>query len=343
MTFKSSLSKRKEWLIHGIFWLIWSYYAFMRIGEHGLKFGVPSLFIVTGQLLYVILFYCSYLLVLPRVFKPFRWKKALLGFVSLFIFFCALRYLTEQVITWYLFRLRNYPTETPIVYYLYDNLYYTSQPVILSAVLWSVIYLIRTLEYNAYILEAQKNTEIKFLKAQINPHFIFNTLNNIYSMVYFKSERSLTAIEKLSEIMRFTTYESQKEKIRIGEEVSYIKAYIELEELRHEEDGYVHLTTVIANGHQEIPPYILSPLVENALKHGVVSHRFPILVSLITTPQSLVFKVENEISNQKKDKLGGIGLDNLRQRLDIYFPGLYELVLSSENNRFVASLKIEWR
>jgi len=343
MVFKSSLSRAKEVLIHGIFWLIWSYYTFLQIGEHGLQVGVPSLFIVTGQLLYVILFYCSYLFVLPRVFKPFRWKKALLGFVSLFIFFCALRYLTEQVITWHLLQQRNYPPGTHIVYYLYDNLYYSSQPVILSAVLWSVIYLIRTLEYNAYILEVQKNTEIKFLKAQINPHFIFNTLNNIYSMVYFKSERSLPAIEKLSEIMRFTTYESQKERIRIIEEINYIKAYIELEELRHEEDDFVQLTTVVENEQQEIPPYLLSPLVENALKHGVVSGKSPIRVSLTTAQQLLVFKVENEIGNQKKDKLGGIGLDNLRQRLDIYFPGLYELVVQSENNRFVASLKIEWK
>lgn len=343
MVFKSSLSRGKEVLIHGIFWLIWSYYTFLQIGEHGLQVGVPSLFIVTGQLLYVILFYCSYLFVLPRVFKPFRWKKAFLGFVSLFIFFCALRYLTEQVITWHLLQQRNYPPDTHIVYYLYDNLYYSSQPVILSAVLWSVIYLIRTLEYNAYILEVQKNTEIKFLKAQINPHFIFNTLNNIYSMVYFKSERSLPAIEKLSEIMRFTTYESQKEKIRIVEEINYIKAYIELEELRHEEDDFVQLTTVVENEQQEIPPYLLSPLVENALKHGVVSDKSPIRVSLTTAQQLLVFKVENEIGNQKKDKLGGIGLDNLRQRLDIYFPGLYELVVQSENNRFIASLKIEWK
>lgn len=341
MNYKSSLSRAKECLVHGVFWLIWCYYNFIAIGEHGLEIGSPSLFIVTGYLLYVILFYCSYLFVLPKVFKPFRWQKALLGFVFLFVLFSGLRYLTEQVITWHLFQLRNYPPDTGIVYYLYDNLYYSSQPVILSAVLWSVIYLIRTLEYNTYILQEQKNTEIKFLKAQINPHFIFNTLNNIYSMVYFKSERSLPAIEKLSEIMRFTTYESQREKINISEEINYIKAYIELERLRHEENDFVHFTTAIANENQEIPPYILSPLVENALKHGLISAADPIQLNLETGPEGLSFTVENAIGNQKKDKLGGIGLDNLQRRLAIYFPGKYNLDVKTEAQRFVATLTIE--
>lgn len=342
MKYKSSLSRAKEGLIHGIFWLIWAYYTLVMIGDHGLEIAVPPMFIATGHVLYVLLFYCSYLLVLPKVFGPFRWKKALLGFICLFLLFCLLRYLTEQVVIWHLFQQRNYPPDTSIAYYLYDNLYYSSQPVILSAVLWSVIYLIRTLEYNAYILQEQKNTEIKFLKAQINPHFIFNTLNNIYSMVYFKSERSLPAIEKLSEIMRFTTYESQKEKISISEEINYINAYIELEQLRHEENDFVRFATTVANGNQEIPPYILSPLVENALKHGLIAAATPIRLYLETGAEGLRFIVENTIGNQKKDKLGGIGLDNLQRRLAIYFPGKYNLDIKTEAGRFVATLTIEW-
>ncbi len=336
-----SLSRKKEFAIHIVFWLIWSYYGFLVIGEHGLQIGSPSLFIITGYILYFVLFYCNYLWVLPRVFQPFKWQKALLGFLLLFVLFSGLRYLTEQVITVYLFGLRNYPPGTNIGYYLYDNLYYSSQPLILSSVLWSVIYLIRTLEYNAFIIEENKNTEIKFLKAQINPHFVFNTLNNIYSMVYFKSEKSLPAIEKLSEIMRFTTYESQRERIKIADEINYIKAYIELEQLRHEETDFVDFSLAMESEFLEIPPYILSPLVENALKHGIVSKASPVTIVLQTEPHRLHFKVENEIGYQKKDKLGGIGLNNLERRLDIYFPGKHDLFLKTENGRFTAILTIE--
>lgn len=243
------------------------------------------------------------------------------------------------MITLHWFGVRNYSADTNIFYYLYDNLLYSSKPIILSTVLWSLIFLVRMLEYNKIILEENKNAEIKFLKAQINPHFIFNTLNNIYSMVYFKSDKSLQAIEKLSEIMRFTTYESPKEKIRLADEINYIKAYIELEQLRHEAPGLVHFTCETETGNLEIPPYILSPLVENALKHGSVAH--PIEIKLTATEHQLVFETQNEIGTQQKDKLGGIGLGNLEKRLEAHYPGTHQLQVTNKNNHFTALLQLD--
>lgn len=197
------------------------------------------------------------------------------------------------------------------------------------------------MEYNQQILEENKNTEIKFLKAQINPHFVFNTLNNIYSMVYFQSDKSLPAIEKLSHIMRFTTYDAQKEKILLSDEVNYIKAYIELEQFRHEDDAFVVFDQQIFNERIEIPPYILSPLVENAMKHGIASNTNPILITLHSDHKMLSFKVENDIGTQKKDKLGGIGLDNLQKRLDIHYPKSHTLTITKNDNRFMAALQID--
>lgn len=339
--YKSSLSIRREILIHLVFWLIWSYYSFLLRDEEGLRIGKVTLFYGTGIAVYVITFYCNYLFLLPWVFKPFRWKKALIGFITVIFLFTSLRYLIEEVITLSLWGIRNYTPGTSIIYYLYDNLLYSSKPVILSTVLWSIIFLVRTLEYNTYILQENKNTEIKFLKAQINPHFIFNTLNNIYSMVYFQSEKSLPAIEKLSGIMRFTTYESQKEKILLSEEINYIKAYVALEQLRHQDNAFVNLDIATEDESIEIPPYILSPLVENALKHGTASNATPIAVELKASNRQLAFTVANEISSQKKDKLGGIGLDNLKKRLEIHYPGSHKLHLINEHNRFIAQLEID--
>src|SRR5690606_24616738 len=149
-------------------------------------------------------------------FKVFNWKKAVTGLVTLYLFFIAFRFFLEQFLTAILFDQTNYFADTNIIYYAFDNIYFGSQPIIISTVFWIIVAFIRLSEYNASIIEENKNAEIKFLKAQINPHFVFNTLNNIYSMVYFQSEKSLVAIEKLSQIMRFTTYESQKEKIRLS-------------------------------------------------------------------------------------------------------------------------------
>lgn len=342
--YKGSLSFRKEFIIHLLFWLVWTYYSIIIIQNNAFRIGELHLFYITGTIVYVLTFYINYLFVLPRVFKPFRWRKAIWGFLVIFLFFVASRYLIEQVITLHWLNKQNYTADTGTLWYLYDNILYSSKPIILSTVLWTILFLVRTLEYNNVILEENKNTEIKFLKAQINPHFVFNTLNNIYSMVYFKSDKSLPAIEKLSQIMQFTTYESQKEKIKLSGEVNYILAYIELEQLRHEENAFTDLKIDTSqNEHLEIPPYILSPLVENALKHGVMSNADPIRIELKADKQHLVFRVENKIGTQKKDKLGGIGLDNLQKRLEIYYPKTHSLRITNDNDRFTAELNIAFK
>lgn len=341
MLYKGILSGKKELMIHFIFWLLTAYFTFVKNPIHA-RLLIPDLFYTTYLLAFIATFYFHYFIVMKQVFKSFRWKKLFAGLFISYLFFTGLRWLLEQVITAALFNQVNYIDPT-FANYMLDNLHYSSMPIIFSSFLWLGIYFIRLLEENKAILEENKNIEIKFLKAQINPHFVFNTLNNIYSMVYFQSDKSLTAIEKLSQVMRFTTYESQKEKIKLPDEVDYIKAYIELEQLRHQETGFVNFTCEIENEYVEIPPYVLSPLVENALKHGVTSGENPIDIRLSANNEQLTFKITNEIGTQKKDKLGGIGLDNLKKRLEIHYPNRHQLHLTNENNRFTAELLIKLR
>lgn len=344
MTHRSSLSIKKEVLLHLGFWLLLAYFTLIGFDKgQGLYFKTAQLdlFSITWIIIFLSSFYFNYVLVLPKVFRPFKWRKAVLGLLLACLFFVGIRFFVEQFLTLLLFDQQNYYGETAIWYYIYDNLFYSSKPIILSTIFWLVVFLIRLLEYNQHILEAQKDSEVKFLKAQINPHFVFNTLNNIYSMVYFESDKSLPAIEKLSQIMRFTTYESQKEKIALEEEINYMKAYIELERLRHKEEAFVQLDIQTANERVEIPPYLLSPLVENAIKHGATNNVRPISIKLTMDNDSLQFRVVNEIGKQKKDRLGGIGLDNLKKRLDIYYPKRHTLTVVNENNRFSAELEIE--
>ncbi|SHM74833.1 sensor histidine kinase [Flavobacterium chilense] len=337
--YKGTLSKKTEGLIHLIYWLLLAYFTFVK-NPMQLQFFVPDMFFITYVIVFIITFYFHYFVVMKRVFKVFKWKFFFVGVMVSYLVFTILRWFTEQVITKILFERVNYTNFNPLNYMM-DNLQYSSKAIILSSLLWFVIYFIRLLEYNQIILEENKNTEIKFLKAQINPHFIFNTLNNIYSMVYFQSDKSLAAIEKLSQIMRFTTYESQKEKIKLADEIDYIKAYIELEQLRHQDNAFVDLHVETVNLTEEVPPYILSPLVENALKHGVTSNDKPIVIDLKILDNQLNFKVTNHIGVQKKDKLGGIGLDNLRKRLEIYYPQKHYLTLTNQNNQFNAEIQID--
>ncbi|MFW0737776.1 sensor histidine kinase [Flavobacterium sp. T12S277] len=337
--YKGTLSKRVEVFVHIIYWLLMGYFTFVKNLIQA-KVYIPDLFLSTYMMVFVMTFYFHYFVVMKLVFKSFQWKRFFAGVIVSYLFFIASRWLLEQEISDVLFHRINYTNPT-FFKYMEDNLHYSSMPVILSSLLWFVIYFIRLLEYNQHILEENKNTEIKFLKAQINPHFIFNTLNNIYSMVYFQSDKSLAAIEKLSQIMRFTTYESQKEKIKLADEIDYIKAYIELEQLRHQESAFIDFRIETENSSEEIPPYILSPLIENAMKHGVTSNEKPIVIELRLADKKLHFKVTNDIAIQKKDKLGGIGLSNLRKRLEIHYPQKHQIKVVNQNNQFTAELEIE--
>lgn len=342
MNSKYQLSRKKEIVIHLLFWVIYLYFYLIHFDSSGkLQFDF-GLFNCTWILIFSLTFYLNYLLILPRVYRKFTLKKAFIGLLLLFVFFIGIRYTLEQLITNLIWDETNYYTDTNLLFYALDNLYFGSQPIIISSVMWLVISFIRLSQYNAYIAEEQKNAEIKFLKAQINPHFLFNTLNNIYSMVYVKSDRALEAIEKLSDIMRFTTYESQKNKIEIEQEIAYIQSLIELESLRHSTSDFIDFTIENqSNKKVWISPYVLSPLVENALKHAEISNEDKIQIRLKYTDVALEFIVKNKIGNHQKDEVGGVGLDNLQKRLQINYPDKHQWKTREENQVFTALLTLQ--
>ena len=344
LNFKGTLTVQKEIVLHFFFWLLLCYFTlinFERGNPYYFSIAEPDLFLVFWLLVFVLTFYFNYCFVMPRVFRNFNWKKAVLGILAAYLFFVSARFLLEQVLMRLLFDQSNYFEGTHPLYYLYDNLYYSTLPLIPSTLVWLIVFLIRLLEYNAFISEEKREIEVKFLKSQLNPHFLFNTLNNIYSLVYFNSEKALPAIEKLSGIMRFTTYESQKDKIKLEDEINYIKSYIELEELRQNNDLFVKLNVATENLQFELPPLVLSPLVENALKHGVWNAERPVEILLECIDKQLLFRITNLVGKKKKDQVPGIGIENLKKRLQIYYPDKHRLVLKEQNQQFTAQLEIQ--
>lgn len=341
--YTSTLTKRKEFIFHCLLWLFFLYVGLIRFDSsipYFFTFIKPDAFLVSFGIVFITTFYFNYLLIMPKVFTNLNWKRALLGILTVLVFFISLRYLFEEILLELLIGQSNYFEGTSSAHYIYDNLYYGSFPLIVSSIFYIIVFNIRLLEYNKYIIEEKTATEVKFLKAQLNPHFMFNTLNNIYSLVYFESEKALPAIEKLSELMRYTTYEIQKEKIALLDEVSYIKSYIELDQLRQKEERAINFITSIEDSSVQLPPFLLSPLVENALKHSMLNKDSPIIIDLKQSGNVISFKVRNEIGNQKTDKLGGIGLDNLKKSLEINYPRAHSLILKNENQTFIAQLEI---
>lgn len=183
-------------------------------------------------------------------------------------------------------------------------------------------------------LENEKlNAELAFLKSQINPHFLFNSLNNIYSLAYQKSEKTPEAILKLSEMMRYMLYESNEDAVLLTDEINYLHNYIELQKLRFKEKIFVDLQVDIDQADHRIMPLLLISFLENAFKHGVSTDEHkPIRIVIKVSSGRLYFKAENAKSHLNKDQTKGVGLNNLKRRLQLGYPDQHTInIVESEH------------
>jgi hypothetical protein len=186
----------------------------------------------------------------------------------------------------------------------------------------------------------QMATELNLLKSQVQPHFLFNTLNNIYYLAYTKNERTPEVISKLSEIMRYFVDEAPKEKVPLSTEIQFLRNYIELEQIRMLHPVQPSFS-VKADKSLLIPPMLLVPLVENIFKHGIdktIEHN-EVCIELRLTNGHLQFTTRNTVNRHEKKQDSGVGLANLARRLDILYGDQYELNTSCENNIFTVILK----
>lgn len=206
------------------------------------------------------------------------------------------------------------------------------------------MYDFRNLRLTAQRLQIEKQAaELNYLKAQTNPHFLFNTLNNIYSLARDKSDLTAESIMRLSKILRFMLYETRDSYIALEQELKVIEDFVELEKLRYNHTLQVDFNCELEDVKQAVPPLILMPLVENAFKHGASETRKNPFVDirLAVKDSRLSFMVSNSVENQGS---GGcvkenIGLSNLRRQLELLYSD-YELNLKQNDGVFTAHLKI---
>ncbi len=187
-----------------------------------------------------------------------------------------------------------------------------------------------------------KEQELLFLKSQIHPHFLFNTLNTIYGFALKESKETPELILKLSGLLDYILYQSNKPNVRLYDEISHIKNYITLEKVRFQDSLNVIEQFENVSENIQIAPMLLIPLVENAFKHGsIIDNRLTVDIKLsVENEKDLIFSIKNTTKNTEKKKKKGIGLINLRKRLELHYNKEYELILENEENWFIASLKI---
>ncbi len=192
------------------------------------------------------------------------------------------------------------------------------------------------------IIKKKLETELQFLKAQTNPHFLFNTLNNIYALARKRSDATADVVMKLSKLLRFMLYESQKQTIPIADEIQVLDDYIELERIRYSERLKIDFTRELDNEYQAIAPLILLPFVENAFKHGASESRFGSYINLELKLREgqIYFMCENsktaEITGPDVEQ---IGLGNISRQLELIYPD-HSLAITNEIDYFKVVLKI---
>jgi LytS/YehU family sensor histidine kinase len=210
-----------------------------------------------------------------------------------------------------------------------------------------IYYLINAIEIRKLrdeLINQRQAGELALLKSQVNPHFLFNTLNNIYSLVYHKSDEAPEAVMKFSSIMRYVLHDANSEVVLLEKEVEYLRSYVELQRLRYKLPGLVRLTIEGKTDGIKIAPMLLIPFVENAFTHGSKNHQPAITVSLYAEDHLIRFEVfnfirKNQPVTEKHDS--GVGLSNIRRRLELIYPGKYSLSVREEDDQFNVNLVIQ--
>ncbi|HAX93435.1 MAG TPA: hypothetical protein DCY25_05735 [Bacteroidales bacterium] len=196
-------------------------------------------------------------------------------------------------------------------------------------------------------MEKEKlNSELAFLKNQISPHFFFNTLNNIYSLIAINAEDSQNAVLKLSKLMRYLLYESEHGDTKLSQEIDFMKNYIDLMKLRMSERVTLNVFFPEEYADRNMQPLLFIPFIENSFKHGI-SYREQSFIDINMTAEadSITFKCSNSLhtggDKGAETKAGGIGLENVRKRLNLLFPGSHDLRINRSDNRFDVVLEIK--
>jgi two-component system LytT family sensor kinase len=325
---------------HLIFWLV--LLIVMLVGSVSemslaLAFAVD----VVNVLFFALIVYFNYFILFPDYLKNRSFTKHLflLGVASL---------LLTPIKTIFLYHVSS-GNEEMQTYYLQNQLYIFISTFFVgsSATIYRVMsdWIVQQQEKKE--LESQTlQSELNFLKSQINPHFLFNTLNSLYALTLKKSDLAPEIVLKLSEMMRYMLYDCNEKEVAIEKEITYIKNYLELEKLRHGRNIDIKLDIEANVGDQKIAPLLLIPFIENAFKHGsshVISNAY-VDVKLAFRNEQLEMSVNNSkspsVPKNEGRKNGGIGLLNVRRRMDILYPEKHSLQITETPNEYLVELKI---
>ncbi len=290
----------------------------------------------------ILLTYTVFYVIIPLYLDRDKvWKLVGLSLLA----FALASILYRMVTAWFFFPV--FEPEHQIPFFFLPGLYLTAFDLFITVAAATTIKMIRvhykSLEFEQELLREKLQSELKFLRAQTNPHFLFNTLNNLYVLARKKSDHTADAIMMLSKIMRFVLYDCRSPFIPVEDESKVIRDYIELEKLRYNKRLQVEYQEHIAPPGGSVAPLLLLPFVENCFKHGAggTTGDVKIWINLQLQNNVLEFEVKNTVEDlEVKSNPQGIGLKNVRRQLDLIYPDRYELFTGRQNGIYVVQLKV---
>jgi two-component system LytT family sensor kinase len=332
---------RKFFRWHLLLWL--AYFAYVVLGEYinghptRQELWLDASFMVAR----IATFYFGYLLVFPYLLRAGRLPLLVLGVLAAGVVFAGVRAAIEEGLYPLLLGFRNYWPGTSLSTYLFDGLYYAILNVALAGALWAGETALRRERENQQLAAEKRAAELAFLKAQINPHFLYNTLNMLYGLAYGVDKTLAGGLLKLSELMRYMLRDTPDGLVDLDQEVDYLENFLDLYRLRY--PGRLHATLTVTGDptSHRVAPLLLIPFVENAFKHGVLDDpATPVRMQLTLTPGAVEFAVENQRHDYQTDSTSGIGLANLRRRLELLYPGHYAWQVGPAGRQFSAYLRL---
>ncbi len=332
-------SSNTVWAIHIIAWAIILLLPFIFThdddGDSGRQDPSFKTLDTVTNFLWMGMFYLNALLLVPRFFYR---KKYLLYAGCLIVPFVVIMLLHGALFI-------------PFAPGRHFKFFRSSQHNIIPFIFTVVVSTAYKIIYDKFKADAATNalqkenlkTELSFLRSQVSPHFLFNVLNNIVAMVRLKSNELEPTVIKLSSLLQYMLYESGDEKVLLKNEVDSLRDYIDLQRLRLSKQLQINIQFEVTEDWHAIEPMLLIPFVENAFKHGNTFGEAPeILVKLEVEDNTLHFQVKNKFveADKAKDKTSGIGLANVRRRLQLLYPGKHELYIDDRNGYYNVHLKL---
>jgi two-component system, LytTR family, sensor kinase len=347
--------KRKEQIIHVMIWMTYFMIStYLETNRFELQFSLWHT--MRAIVFQATIFYFNLYYLLPKVFNKGKYVEYAFLILSILVLIHFIHSSTNHFFPMPDLPPRDFPRierKPPPIHgsfpfqlkFLFFTLFQSVPFFFLSTIVWSIMEKRKSNENEMSLKNETLKTEMQFLKSQINPHFLFNALNNIYSLSYVGSKQTPQMIMKLSEMLRYVVYESNLKKVDLQKEITYINNYIDFQSLKSGDQNNIAFDEPKLTKSVMLEPMLLIPFVENAFKHGDVENNPEgyLHIELSIEGEDLIFKVKNTYSDaiQTKDQVSGIGITNVRRRLELTYNDQFELDQDQSEGIYSITLKIK--